>query len=250
MRALVVAHFNKLFNKSAPETSLLALVAACINDTVLTLCLHKLNNNETDNKIYLTQAQTQHTVILTMASSTNPITRRSSTSTTGTSTSTSSSDMDSSRNRRRHKHVCFGDVHINEFPMILGDNPYCQGAPLQLDWTSTHSDTMNIDIYEYLHSKQSQLTAASSSSHHRPGTKKKKHKKKSFHMSDVKRELYLLSTGYSIHDIVEACEQGRKIRKDRYNSFHGKKWDRFRVVMESAKSKLMPHNNVVSAKTA
>ena len=178
-----------------------------------------------------------------MKSSTTQIMRRSSTS---TSTSTTSSDMDSSRNRRLHKHVCFGTVQIHEFPMILGDNPYCQGAPLQLDWNPTHTETMDIDIYEYLYSKQLQLSASSSSSHRRP----KNRKKKSFHMSDVERELYLLSTGYSMTDIVEACEQGRKIRKDRYNSFHGKKWDRFRVVMESAKSKLIPHTNVVSAKMA
>ena len=58
--------------------------------------------------------------------------------------------------------------------------------------------------------------------------------------------------GYGLEDIIDVCEQGRKIRKDRYNSFHAKKWDRFRVVMESAKEKLTPANkqNVVSAKTA
>ena len=142
------------------------------------------------------------------------------------------SDMDSSQNRSLYKHVYFGDVQIHEFPLIMGDNPYCRGAPLQLGWKPTKSETIDIDIYEFTHGPR--------------------RSKKKFHMADVDREIYLLSIGYGLEDIIDVCEQGRKIRKDRYNSFHAKKWDRFRVVMESAKEKLTPANkqNVVSAKTA
>lgn len=70
-------------------------------------------------------------------------------------------------------------------------------------------------------------------------------------MTDVERELYLLSKGYNLSEIVESVQQGERIRQQRYNSFHGKKWDRFRVVVESAKERFVPNQkNLVSAKTA
>ena len=113
---------------------------------------------------------------------------------------------------------------------------------------------MDLDMYEYLRNSNSRNQQCRSGGNGSSAKNKNNRKKKKFHMSEGQRQLYLLSAGYSMNDIMEVCEQGRKIRKDRYNSFHGKKWDRFRVVMESAKSKLMPAppitTNVVSAKTA
>ena len=53
------------------------------------------------------------------------------------------------RRRHRSQQVCFGEVQILEYPLILGDNPYCQGAPLQLDWKPTREDFLDIDFYEY-----------------------------------------------------------------------------------------------------
>ena len=147
--------------------------------------------------------------------------------------STNNGDSGSCGFRER---VYFRDVEILEFPLILGDNPHCQGAPLQLAWKATGREVIDIDFYEYTHK----------ATHGRS--------KKHFHMADVEREIYLLSIGYDMNAIMDVCEQGKKIRKDRYNSFHAKKWDRFRVVMESAKEKLtLPSSkdqNVVSAMTA
>jgi hypothetical protein len=127
------------------------------------------------------------------------------------------------------KEVLFGEVRIMEHPLVLGDNPYCQGAPLQLDWKATNETRVDVDFYEY--------------------TRKPRRSKKRMHLDRVKREIYLLSLGYSITEIIDAGEKGLKIRKERYSSFQNKKWDRFHVIFESAKHALS-HQHTVSAKTA
>ena len=32
------------------------------------------------------------------------------------------------------KQVTFGDLTITEYPIILGDNPACHGAPITIGW--------------------------------------------------------------------------------------------------------------------
>jgi len=140
----------------------------------------------------------------------------------------------------------FGDVEIREFPSILGDNPFCEGAPLQLAWKPIHKQIMQLDLYEYAKHRVQNATQRHHTNH-----KKKAKKRSNWHMTDVERELYLLSKGYNLSEIVESVQQGERIRQQRYNSFHGKKWDRFRVVVESAKERFVPNQkNLVSAKTA
>lgn len=144
---------------------------------------------------------------------------------------TTSTSSDSSDQHRPYKCVYFGDISISEYPLIMGDNPNCTGVPLQLAWKPSKTEIMDIDLYEY--------------------ARDPRRTKRMFHMTDVDREIYLLSQGYGMNDIIDTCEQGRKIRKERYNSFHGKKWDRFRVVMESAKQTLtLESRRSVSATTA
>ena len=132
--------------------------------------------------------------------------------------------------RRAQQQLCFGDVKIREFPLIMGDNPHCVGAPLQLNWTPSNESCLDIDMYEY--------------------TRSPRRSKKKMHMAGVDREIYLLSIGYSMNEIINASEMGKKIRKERLSSFQNKKWDRFNVVLESAKEKLAPRTHIVSAKTA
>lgn len=137
-----------------------------------------------------------------------------------------------SKRRRRKQKVCFADLYIREFPLILGDNPYCVGAPLQLSWKASNETVLDIDFFEF--------------------TRDPRRGKKKMHIAGVERELYLLSIGHNLSEIVEASEKGKKVRKERFSSFHNKKWDRFHVVMESAKEKLTHSfsQHTVSAKTA
>lgn len=137
---------------------------------------------------------------------------------------------DASPRQRRSKLLCFGEVSFQEYPMILGDNPYCQGAPLQLDWTPQSFIEVDIDFYEF--------------------TRDKRRTKKQLHLGTVDREIYLLSLGYSMNELIAAGDRGLVVRKQRAASFQNKKWDRFNVVLESAKSALQSNHKIVSAKTA
>jgi len=129
--------------------------------------------------------------------------------------------------------VGFGDVHVYQFPLTLGDNPHCEGAPTTLDWTPSETATYDLDLYEY---SRPQGSSTGNSG---------RRKKSDFRIPHVEREIYLLSLGFSMNDILLATEQGRKVRKERYQSFHNKKWDRFNTVLESARKKFQ-----VSAKSA
>jgi hypothetical protein len=156
------------------------------------------------------------------------------TSTIRSAMKTADPNSDESKRRRRHQKLCFADLFIREYPLILGDNPYCVGAPLQLSWKPSLETVVDIDFYEF--------------------TRDARRGRKKMHLAGVDREVYLLSIGYSISEIIEASEMGKKVRKERYNSFQNKKWDRFHVVMESAKEKLTPsfsqNQHTVIAKTA
>lgn len=44
--------------------------------------------------------------------------------------------------------VSFTAVEINEFPVVLGDNPDASGIPIQIGWEPQHSETLSLDTYE------------------------------------------------------------------------------------------------------
>jgi len=51
----------------------------------------------------------------------------------------------------KKKKVCFDDVQIREFAMIMGDNPaVSKGAPVQIDWKYQHEDAMDLEMFEHL----------------------------------------------------------------------------------------------------
>ena len=112
--------------------------------------------------------------------------------------------------------VYFGDVHIREFPLILGDNPMPVGAPLTLDWTPVDETVLDLDFYEF--------------------TRDRRRPKRKLKIPASERELYLLRLGYGINKILEVSEQGREIREQRAASLQSKKWDKFNLVFESARA--------------
>lgn len=123
-----------------------------------------------------------------------------------------------SRRRRRQQKVCFGDLTILEFGLILGDNPACVGAPLQQAWIPRNKTTVDVDFYE-LHRE------------------KRCPRKDQFKISPGDRERMLLEIGYCPDEILLACEEGYRVREKRFSSWQGKKWDRVRMAVESAKGK-------------
>lgn len=50
---------------------------------------------------------------------------------------------------RQIKQVRFGDLTIAEYPIILGDNPSCTGAPITIGWQPMETYTRNLELYEY-----------------------------------------------------------------------------------------------------
>lgn len=61
------------------------------------------------------------------------------------SSSSSSSSLNASSVERS---VSFHSVVINEFPMILGDNPDCAGIPVQIGWQPHNVEEFSLEVYE------------------------------------------------------------------------------------------------------
>jgi len=71
------------------------------------------------------------------------------------------------RDERATKGISFGKVSIQEYPIIVGDNPAClKGVPLTIHWESIHSMEFDLGDFEQLRvehrrtSKQLQLPAS------------------------------------------------------------------------------------------
>lgn len=57
----------------------------------------------------------------------------------------------SSSKSTSQRSVSFASVDIREHPYVLGDNPsVSSGVPLTIDWQSSHSETVPLDIFEDL----------------------------------------------------------------------------------------------------
>ena len=51
----------------------------------------------------------------------------------------------------RKQVLCWGDLTVYEFPMMLGDNPsVSDGPPLTIDWKHTNEHVFDIDYFEYM----------------------------------------------------------------------------------------------------
>jgi hypothetical protein len=50
--------------------------------------------------------------------------------------------------RRQRKHVTFSNVHIIEFPYIIGHNPCNAGVPIGADIVAQHQTSFRIDFFE------------------------------------------------------------------------------------------------------
>lgn len=115
------------------------------------------------------------------------------------------------------KRVCFDEVHVMEFPVTMGDNPHCEGAPLTLEWVPLRSTSCDIDLYEYTRGPQ------------------RRTRKQLSVPCDV-RAAFLLSQGFDVTQIIQCAEEGRKIREERTLNAQTTKLERFHAAIHAVRS--------------
>eukprot|EP00429_Kryptoperidinium_foliaceum_P047022 CAMPEP_0176100856 /NCGR_PEP_ID=MMETSP0120_2-20121206/50586_1 /TAXON_ID=160619 /ORGANISM="Kryptoperidinium foliaceum, Strain CCMP 1326" /LENGTH=228 /DNA_ID=CAMNT_0017434905 /DNA_START=88 /DNA_END=774 /DNA_ORIENTATION=- len=104
------------------------------------------------------------------------------------------------------KKVFFDEIHVQEYPIILGDNPaVSSGAPITIGWDSFNSQTVDLDFFEYCRTPD------------RRGRKK-------LILSVRRRAQCLLASGYSLEDIAMATLGAEETKKMRAESLRAAGW--------------------------
>lgn len=102
--------------------------------------------------------------------------------------------------------VSFTAIEINEYPMVLGDNPDCNGIPVQIGWEPQHSETVSIDTYEE--------------------SKKEPRKRADLLLTDAQRRKLVEGTPMSeIDSAVREANQIKRLRKFSVDSMASDEWD-------------------------
>ena len=100
----------------------------------------------------------------------------------------------------RPRSVSFDAIQINEFPVIIGDNPASNGgASLSIGWNSFSRQTVSLDLYESTR-------------------KPKKKDANSLVLSESRRHRRLRGAGFTDDQIQRAAEAADKIRLSRRHS--------------------------------
>ena len=122
-------------------------------------------------------------------------------------TSQYSRDMTESSGEMELKKVCFGDISIREYPMVLGDHPSTRsGLPVTIDWYHQAEETMGLEMYLYMHKTTSQANSHSS------GSKRVRAKR----LGSTYRREYLLSLDhYTTEDFVRVIEDMQQVQESR-----------------------------------
>lgn len=104
------------------------------------------------------------------------------------------------------KKVFFDEIRIQEYPIILGDNPAVScGAPITIDWESSNCSIVDLDFFEFCRTPQ------------------RKNRKKLI-LSVRRRAGFLLASGYSLEDIANATLQAEMTKKMRADSLKSAGW--------------------------
>ena len=107
----------------------------------------------------------------------------------------------SSSSSSAKKTVTFGtNITIREHPIIMGDNPACDGCPITIDWEPIGTQTRNLELYEYT----------------RMETRKRNKKKLTIPVQA--RSKMLLEMGYTHKQIVDRALEINEIKKRRAES--------------------------------
>ena len=142
------------------------------------------------------------------------------------------------------KQVSFSTCTIQEYPVILGDNPACAaGVPITLGWKPTQSSTTDMELHDFMRSKQ------------------RRHGKHLI-IPVQERTQMVMDAGSSMEEVADMVLQVDQIRKDRAETFNtsdfGEKMQIFQEKLERlpkgiAKNLLKlgrANKNAVGARTA
>mmetsp|Transcript_73005 Transcript_73005/g.101533 ORF Transcript_73005/g.101533 Transcript_73005/m.101533 type:complete len:154 (-) Transcript_73005:181-642(-) len=113
------------------------------------------------------------------------------------------------------KQVCFGDLEIRSYGIVLGDHPnVSNGAPIQIGWDFHETQIRNLDLYEVMRGER------------RRG-------KKQLSIPVQKRGQMLLRAGYTLDEIGSAALEASECRKLRADSLKNQGWESARLVLET-----------------
>lgn len=142
------------------------------------------------------------------------------------------------------KQVSFSTCTIQEYPVILGDNPACaSGVPITLGWVPVQSSTTDIELHDFMRAKQ------------------RRHGKELI-IPVHDRTQMVMDAGSSMDEVADVVLQVDQIRKDRAETFNtsdfGEKMQIFQEKLERlpkgiAKNLLKlgrTNKNAVGARTA
>ncbi|CAJ1955916.1 unnamed protein product [Cylindrotheca closterium] len=141
------------------------------------------------------------------SSQTSVLTKKSCLKRTESSTFCDSGSESSSISKPTMKReVSFTAVEITEYPMVLGDNPDCDGIPIQIGWKAQHSETVPLDTYEE--------------------AKKEPRKKSDLLLSEDKRRKIVEDfSRKEIDTAVREANQIKRYRKFSVDSMSSDEWD-------------------------
>lgn len=105
---------------------------------------------------------------------------------------------------RQTKNVSFSQARIISFPIELGDNPCCEGLPIQMSREACHSRVVDIDQLEDW--KQEQRNGRSRSG---------------FKLHFFQRQKILKNLGYTVDELANALDEIKAIRRRRLRSIRG-----------------------------
>ena len=101
-----------------------------------------------------------------------------------------------------YKKVAFSTCTIQEYPVILGDNPACaNGVPVTIDWKPVQSSTTEVELHDYIRATQ------------------RRHGKELV-LPVQDRTQMVLDAGSSMEDVANTVLEVDQIRKDRAETFN------------------------------
>jgi hypothetical protein len=115
----------------------------------------------------------------------------------------------------KKKSLHFGEVHITEFPITIGDNPFVsEGCPVALDAKAVHSEVLDFAVYE----------------RYRP----ERRSKDKFRLGVTKRCKLLMSNGYDLPEIAQASMDASAIKQQRIETNKNYRWDGVNALVEKS----------------
>mmetsp|Transcript_24781 Transcript_24781/g.60878 ORF Transcript_24781/g.60878 Transcript_24781/m.60878 type:complete len:145 (-) Transcript_24781:178-612(-) len=100
------------------------------------------------------------------------------------------------------KQVAFSTCTIQEYPVILGDNPACaNGVPITLGWEPVQSSTTEVELHDFMRAKQ------------------RRHGKELI-LPVQDRTQMVMSAGATMEEVADIVLQVDQIRKERAETFN------------------------------